>query len=74
MALKVLIGVLFLVSQTEEVRRYKYHSNDLNVYQFVSVGCIGGLHDSGYSITFRQKVYFKEANSDGKIGKVCMNR
>ena len=73
MVLPFLVGILFLISQTEEVRKYKDHSNNLNVYQLVSVECVGGLRDSGYSITFRQKVYFKEANSNGKIGKICMN-
>ena len=73
MALPVLVGILFLFSQTEEVRQYKVHSNNLNVYQLVSVACVGGLRDSGYSVTFRQKVYFKEANRDGKIGKICTN-
>ena len=73
MALSVLVGLLFLISQTEEVRQYKDHSNNLNVYQLVSVECVGGLRDSGYSVTFRQKVYFKEANRDGKIGKICVN-
>ena len=73
MAMMVLVGTLFLISQTEEVRLYNEHSNNLNVYHIVSVECVGGLRDSGYSITLRQKVYFKEANSDGTIGKVCIN-
>ena len=74
MIVSVLVGLLIIIGQTDEVKQYKQYSNDLNVYKLVSVQCEGGIHDSGYSIPLNQKLYLKEVNRDGTIGKICLNR
>ena len=70
----VIVSLLVIIAQIGEVKQYKQHSNDLNVYKLVSVECKGGLHDSGYSIVLKRKIYLKEINRDGTIGKICSNR
>ena len=74
MELSILVGILAVVAQTDAVREYKEHSNNLNKYQIVSVECEGGLNDSGYSIPIRQKVYLKELGKEGTLGIVCQNK
>ncbi len=74
MELSILVGILAAVAQTDAVREYKEHSNNLNKYQIVSVECEGGLHDSGYSIPIRQKVYLKELGKEGTLGIICQNK
>ena len=74
MVLSILVGILALVAQTDAVREYKEHSNNLNKYQIVSVECEGGLNDSGYSIPIRQKVYLKELSKEGIVGIICQNK
>ena len=74
MELTFLVGILAIVAQTDAVREYKEHSNNLNKYQIVSVECDGGLNDSGYSIPIKQKVYLKELGKGGKLGIICQNR
>ena len=74
MELSLLVGILALVAQTDAVREYKEHSNNLNKYQIVSVECEGGLNDSGYSIPIKQKVYFKELGKEGTLGIICQNK
>tara|TARA_B100000524_G_C23389780_1_gene276417 strand:+ start:268 stop:495 length:228 start_codon:yes stop_codon:yes gene_type:complete len=74
MELTFLVGILAIVAQTDVVREYKEHSNNLNKYQIVSVECDGGLNDSGYSIPIKQKVYLKELGKGGKLGIICQNR
>ena len=74
MGLSLLVGILALVAQTDAVREYKKHSNNLNKYQIVSVECEGGLNDSGYSIPIKQKVYLKELGKEGTLGIICQNK
>ena len=74
MELSLLVGILAIVAQTDVVREYKEHSNNLNKYQIVSVECEGGLNDSGYSIPIRQKVYLKELDKEGTLGIICQNK
>ena len=74
MELSLLVGILAIVAQTDVVREYKEHSNNLNKYQMVSVECEGGLNDSGYSIPIKQKVYFKELGKEGTLGIICQNK
>ena len=74
MELSILVGILAAVAQTDAVREYKEHSNNLNKYQIVSVECEGGLNDSGYSIPIKQKVYLKELGKEGTLGIICQNR
>jgi hypothetical protein len=74
MELSILVGILAAVAQTDAVREYKEHSNNLNKYQIVSVECEGGLNDSGYSIPIRQKVYLKELGKEGTLGIICQNK
>ena len=74
MELSILVGILAAVAQTDAVREYKEHSNNLNKYQIVSVECKGGLNDSGYSIPIRQKVYLKELGKEGTLGIICQNK
>ena len=74
MGLSLLVGILALVAQTDAVREYKEHSNNLNKYQIVSVECEGGLNDSGYSIPIKQKVYLKELGKEGTLGIICQNK
>ena len=74
MELSLLVGILAIVAQTDVVREYKEHSNNLNKYQIVSVECEGGLNDSGYSIPIRQKVYLKELSKEGIVGIICQNK
>ena len=74
MELSLLVGLLAVVAQTDVVREYKEHSNNLNKYQIVSVECEGGLNDSGYSIPIRQKVYLKELSKEGIVGIICQNK
>ena len=74
MELSLLVGLLAIVAQTDVVREYKEHSNNLNKYQIVSVECEGGLNDSGYSIPIKQKVYFKELGKEGTLGIICQNK
>ena len=74
MELSLLVGLLAIVAQTDVVREYKEHSNNLNKYQIVSVECAGGLNDSGYSIPIKQKVYFKELGKKGTLGIICQNK
>ena len=74
MELSILVGILAAVAQTDAVREYKEHSNNLNKYQIVSVECEGGLNDSGYSIPIKQKVYLKELGKDGILGIICQNK
>ena len=74
MELSILVGILAVVAQTDAVREYKEHSNNLNKYQIVSVECEGGLNDSGYSIPIRQKVYLKELSKEGTLGIICQNK
>ena len=73
MELSLLVGILAVVAQTDAVREYKEHSNNLNKYQIVSVECEGGLNDSGYSIPIKQKVYLKELGKEGIVGIICQN-
>ena len=73
MELSLLVGILAIVAQTDVVREYKEHSNNLNKYQIVSVECEGGLNDSGYSIPIKQKVYLKELGKEGALGIICQN-
>jgi len=74
MELSLLVGILAIVAQTDVVREYKEHSNNLNKYQIVFVQCEGGLNDSGYSIPIRQKVYLKELGKAGTLGIICQNK
>ena len=74
MELSILVGILAAVAQTDAVREYKEHSNNLNKYQIVSVECEGGLNDSGYSIPIRQKVYLKELSKEGIVGIICQSK
>ena len=74
MELSILVGILAAVAQTDAVREYKEHSNNLNKYQIVSVECEGGLNDSGYSIPIRQKVYLKELGKEVTLGIICQNK
>ena len=74
MELSILVGILAVVAQTDAVREYKEHSNNLNKYQIVSVECEGGLNDSGYSIPIRQKVYLKELSKEGTVGIICQSK
>jgi hypothetical protein len=74
MELSILVGILAAVAQTDAVREYKEHSNNLNKYQIVSVECEGGLNDSGYSIPIKQKVYLKELGKEGTLGIICQNK
>ena len=74
MELSFLVGILAIVAQTDVVREYKEHSNNLNKYQIVSVECDGGLNDSGYSIPIKQKVYLKELGKEGTLGIICQNK
>jgi len=74
MELSLLVGLLAIVAQTDVVREYKEHSNNLNKYQIVSVECEGGLNDSGYSIPIKQKVYLKELGKEGTLGVICQNK
>ena len=74
MELSILVGILAAVAQTDAVREYKEHSNNLNKYQIVSVECEGGLNDSGYSIPIRQKGYLKELGKEGTLGIICQNK
>ena len=74
MELSILVGILAAVAQTDAVREYKEHSNNLNKYQIVSVECEEGLNDSGYSIPIRQKVYLKELGKEGTLGIICQNK
>ena len=74
MELSILVGILAIVAQTDAVREYKEHSNNLNKYQIVSVECEGGLNDSGYSIPIKQKVYLKELGKEGTLGIICRNK
>ena len=74
MEISILVGILAVVAQTDAVREYKEHSNNLNKYQIVSVECEGGLNDSGYSIPIRQKVYLKELGKEGTLGIICQNK
>ena len=74
MVLSIIVGILALVAQTDAVREYKEHSNNLNKYQIVSVECEGGLNDSGYSIPIKRKVYLKELGKEGTLGIICQNK
>ena len=74
MELSILVGILAAVAQTDAVREYKEHSNNLNKYQIVSVECEGGLNDSGYSIPIKRKVYLKELGKEGTLGIICQNK
>ena len=74
MELSLLVGILAIVAQTDVVREYKEHSNNLNKYQIVSVECEGGLNDSGYSIPIKRKVYLKELGKEGTLGIICQNK
>ena len=74
MELSILVGILAVVAQTDAVREYKEHSNNLNKYQIVSVECEGGLNDSGYSIPIKRKVYLKELGKEGTLGIICQNK
>jgi len=71
MELVVIFVSLFLINESDEVKRFSEHSNKLTVYELVSEPCEGGLHDSGYSITVNNRVYFKQVNEDGTVGSVC---
>ncbi|MEK9532310.1 MAG: hypothetical protein VW162_05365 [Alphaproteobacteria bacterium] len=71
MELVVIFVSLFLINESDEVKRFSEHSNKLTVYKLVSEPCEGGLHDSGYSITVNNRVYFKQVNEDGTFGSVC---
>ncbi|GIS15295.1 MAG: hypothetical protein CM15mP117_07270 [Alphaproteobacteria bacterium] len=55
MELSLLVGILAIVAQTDVVREYKEHSNNLNKYQIVSVECEGGLNDSGIQYQSNKK-------------------
>ena len=74
MELSLLVGILAIVAQTDVMREYKEHSNNLNKYQIVSVECEGGLNDSGYSIPIKRKVYLKELGKEGTLGIICQNK
>ncbi|MBT5574388.1 hypothetical protein N9C75_01445 [Alphaproteobacteria bacterium] len=69
----IFIGLVLIVSQSDDARLFSQHSNKIPEYKFVSVKCEGGLHDSGYSIPIDKKVFFKQINKDGTIGSVCKN-
>ena len=71
MELVAIFASLFFVNESDEVKRFSEHSNKLTVYELVSEPCEGGLHDSGYSITVNNRVYFKQVNEDGTVGSVC---
>lgn len=71
MELVVIFASLFLINESDEVKRFSEHSNKLTIYELVSEPCEGGLHDSGYSITVNNRVYFKQVNEDGTVGSVC---
>ena len=67
----IFISLFLIISQSDEVKRFSEHSNNLPIYELVSEQCDGGLHDTGYSITFNGRVYFKQVNEDGTVGSVC---
>ena len=67
----IFISLFLIISESDEVKRFSEHSNNLPIYELVSEPCDGGLHDSGYSMTFNNRVYFKKVNEDGTVGSVC---
>ena len=67
----IFISLFLIISESDEVKRFSKHSNNLPIYELVSEPCDGGLHDSGYSMTFNKRVYFKQVNEDGTVGSVC---
>ena len=70
---KIFISLFLIISQSDEIKRFSEHSNNLSNYKLVSVKCEGGFHDSGYSIIVNNRVYFKQVNEDGIVGSVCKN-
>ena len=69
----IFISLFLLISVSDEVKKFSEYSNNLPIYELVSEQCKGGLRDSGYSITFNNRVYFKQVNEDGTVGSVCKN-
>ena len=67
----VFISLFLIISESDEIKPFFEHSNNLPIYELVSEQCNGGLHDTGYSITFNRRVYFKQVNEDGTVGSVC---
>ena len=39
--------------------------------QVQPIDCVTGESKSGHAVTFNNKIYFKQKNYDGTIGKVC---
>ena len=61
----ILLPILFFIAFTDL-------GNDR--FDWVSVGphnCISGESKSGHAFTLNGKIYFKQRNHDGTIGKVC---
>ena len=71
---KIFISLFLIISQSDEVKRFSKHSNKLSNYKLVSVQCEGGLHDTGYSITFNRRVYFKQIDKGESPSYVCKNK
>ena len=67
----VFISLFLIISESDEIKPFFEHSNNLPIYELVSEQCDGGFHDSGYSIIVNNRVYFKQANEDGTVGSVC---
>ena len=65
------ISLFLIIGESDAVKRFSEHSNKLPIYDFVFERCEGGLHDSGYSIPFNKRIYFKQVNKDGTVGPVC---
>ena len=70
----IFISLFLIISESDEVKRFSEHSNNLHIYELVSEQCEGGLHDSGYSIIIKNRVYFKQVNEDGTVGSVCKDK
>ena len=70
---KIFISLFLIISQSDEAKRFSEHSNNLSNYKLVSVQCEGGQHDTGYSITFNKRVYFKQIDEGETLSYVCKN-
>jgi len=60
------------IFNTESMQSFRENSNHNPVYELVSaVPCDTGMKASGYSVAPTGRLFFKQVNKDGTVGKVC---
>ena len=72
MVIIVLILATIGVANAEGYAEFRANSNNNPAYAFVrGVPCDQGLSSSGYAVVPTGRLFLKQLNHDGTVGKIC---